>query len=378
MRGFPPPVARRRSAHSSTRISAIRCLRFLVAWIAGVASLLSVLAGTAAAQQPRPVVDPNVNMVRGVTFPDGDPYLQRQTEPSVAISTRNPCHLVAGANDYRSVDIPFDPEVPPNSENSLSLAGDAWLGLFKSFDCGAKWISTLLPGYPQDHSNLAPELSGHAAGADPTVRAGTNGLFYYSGMVFNRGSQGTSKIFVARLVDNNNKERGDPIEFLDVSIVDSGTKGQFLDKPWLAVDVPRKKFGPGSTLATGTTSSTGSCTINGQQVPAGNVYMVWAKFTGTGNNHSKLMFAKSTDCGQTWQAKPITNNQSLSQGGNIAIAPHDGTIYLTWREFAATQGTNKPVNFWVTTSSDGGATFSKVTNANFRFSLVLAQLPTWW
>lgn len=29
-------------------------------------------------------------------------------------------------------------------------------------------------------------------------------------------------------------------------------------------------------------------------------------------------------------------------------------------------------------SSDGGATFSKVTNANFRFSLVLAQLPTWW
>ena len=29
-------------------------------------------------------------------------------------------------------------------------------------------------------------------------------------------------------------------------------------------------------------------------------------------------------------------------------------------------------------SSDGGATFSKVTNANFRFSLVLAELPTWW
>ncbi len=29
-------------------------------------------------------------------------------------------------------------------------------------------------------------------------------------------------------------------------------------------------------------------------------------------------------------------------------------------------------------SSDGGVTFSKVTNANFRFSLVLAELPTWW
>jgi len=320
--------------------------------------VLTALGGTASAQQPKPVADPNVNMVRGVTFPDGDPYLQRQTEPSVAVSTRNPCHLVAGANDYRAVDIPFDDTIPPNSENNLRLSGDAWLGLFKSFDCGQKWQSTLLPGFPQDQSGLALQLKGHAAGADPTVRAGTNGLFYYSGMVFNRGDDGTSRIFVARLVDNNNKERGDPIEFIDVSIVDVGTKGQFLDKPWLAVDVPRNGFGPGSTLATGTTSSTGSCTVNGQQVPAGNAYMLWAKFTGTGNNHSKLMFARSTDCGTTWQAKPITNNQSLSQGGNIAIAPHDGTIYLTWREFASTQNDNKLVNFWVTTSSDGGQTFS--------------------
>ena len=36
------------------------------------------------------------------------------------------------------------------------------------------------------------------------------------------GTTGTSKIFVARLVDNNNLERGDPIKFIDVSIVDIG------------------------------------------------------------------------------------------------------------------------------------------------------------
>ena len=327
-----------------------------------VLALVSALTPTVRAQQPQQVIaDPNVNMVKGTVLPVGDPYLQRQNEPSIAVSTRNPCHLVAGANDYRAVDVPFDDTVPPNTENNLSLAGDAWLGLFKSFDCGAKWQSTLLPGYPQDSSNVAAELKGHAAGADPTVRAGTNGLFYYSGMVFNRGDQGTSKIFVARLIDNNNKERGDPIQFLDVSIVDTGTKGQFLDKPWMAVDVPRTGYGPGSQLG-----GSATCSVNGQTLPAGNVYMAWAKFTGNGHQHSKLMFARSTDCGRTFKQHPITNRQTLSQGANIAIAPHDGTIYLTWREFASTNNNNRTVNFWITTSSDGGEswTAAKIIGSN--------------
>ncbi|MDA2936760.1 hypothetical protein MYX75_00645 [Acidobacteria bacterium AH-259-A15] len=33
---------------------------------------------------------PNVNMVSGTVLPTGDPYLQRQNEPSIAVSTRNP------------------------------------------------------------------------------------------------------------------------------------------------------------------------------------------------------------------------------------------------------------------------------------------------
>ena len=128
----------------------------------------------------------NVNMVSGTTLPDGDPWLQRQNEPSIAVSTRNPLHLLAGANDYRTVDIPGEvgDQLPGKYENST--AGDAWLGVFKSFDGGQSWITTLLPGYPQDSGSPSP-IYGYQAAADPVVRAGANGLFYYSGIAFNRG-----------------------------------------------------------------------------------------------------------------------------------------------------------------------------------------------
>ena len=120
-------------------------------------------------------------MVAGQSWPDGDPYLQRQNEPSIAVSSRNELHLLAGANDYRTVDLPGLVD---------KATGDAWLGLFKSFDGGQTWKSTLLPGYPQDTSaiGLASPLKAYDAGADATVRAGSNGLLFFSGIAFQRGA----------------------------------------------------------------------------------------------------------------------------------------------------------------------------------------------
>ena len=49
----------------------------------------------------------------------------------------------------------------------------------------------MLPGFPQDNSpaGIASPLKGFDATADPTVRAGSNGLFYVSGVAFNRADE---------------------------------------------------------------------------------------------------------------------------------------------------------------------------------------------
>ena len=237
-----------------------------------IAVMLYFFVLFASAQSPS--AGANVNMVSGTDWTTGDPFLQRQNEPSSAVSTRNPLHLLAGANDYRTVDLP--------GLLGIDERGDAWLGIFKSFDGGQTWQSTLLPGYPLDSSSdgLASPLRGFQAGADPAVRAGTNGLFYYSGIAFNRGPNALGSVFVARFIDNDNRENGDAtrtqgaitnvtpadsIRYLGETIVSSGSATQFLDKPWLAVDVPRGA----ATCTINFTNPDGSA--GSEVVPAGAV-----------------------------------------------------------------------------------------------------------
>lgn len=283
----------------------------------------------------------NVNMVAGDTLPDGDPWLQRQNEPSLAVSTRNPLHLLAAANDYRTVDVPFTQGALPGLPEGTA-AGDAWIGIFKSFNGGESWISTLLPGYPQSNDNASP-LYGYDAAADPVVRAGIDGLFYVSGIVFHRDETtkeiGDSAVFVARYRDNNNKEKGDTFEYLGAEIVDRGNAGQFLDKSWLAVDIPRN----------------GNC---------GNVYVAYADFVGNKNKkaHGKLLVARSSDCGMTWD-HPIQMSDAghPHQGASIAIDPENGKVYVAWRLFEEpkkkkTKGIDSLI---IAQSDDFGNKFSK-------------------
>ncbi|HYB96381.1 MAG TPA: Ig-like domain-containing protein, partial [Vicinamibacterales bacterium] len=313
MRRFVPPVPRRSWSY----------VRLLTASMVAIGLAITTIS----AQIP----GRNVNMVAGTTFPDGDPYLQRQNEPSIAASTRNPLHLFAGANDYRTVDIPFD---HPDE------TGDAWLGVFKSYDGGQRWTTTLLPGYPQDTTPVGKSspIYGYGAGADAVVRAGTNGLIYYAGLAFDRADKltpdipGKSAIFVARYIDNNNKETGDTFEYLGTRALATspgGPGGSFLDKPWMVVDVPRD----GARCTIVTAGEKGPIT---QNIPAGPVYVAYTiRTTDSKGPRYDVYFTRSTDCAATW-ATPVRLNSTSergNQGATMAIDPRNGTVHIAWRQF---------------------------------------------
>src|SRR5579872_6870878 len=84
--------AHRSEAQAVSNVAIIACVALLISWL---------FIAPASAQ----VGGPNVNMVSGTSWPNGDPFLQRQNEPSIAVSTRNPMHILGGANDYRTVDL---------------------------------------------------------------------------------------------------------------------------------------------------------------------------------------------------------------------------------------------------------------------------------
>ena len=298
----------------------------------------------------------NVNMTSSKEWPDpeGDVYLQRQNEPSLAVSTLNPLHLLAGANDFRSVDTwESQGNLPGIPEEAA--AGDAWLGVFTSYDGGQSWKSKLLPGYIDDPTpEFGDSLKGFKAASDPTVRAGIDGFFYYSGIAFSRERNGPSVIFVCRYKDyndtegyytpedNNATETEEPdqaIRYIDTTIIDEGTSGQFADKPWMAVDIPRSGYLDGL------------------------VYLVYSTFLGdiTKTVHDKIMFARSIDGGITWET-PIKLSEShrINQGTTVAIDPQNGDVYVAWRRWAAGKD---PDAILVAKSTNNGQTFTKTVEA---------------
>ena len=86
-------------------------------------------------------------------------------------------------------------------------------------------------------------------------------------------------------MDLNNKENGDisrdsfPIRYINTVPVAFGTSSpsQFLDKPFIAVDIPRGS----STCSFSVTQADGSAVQ--QKIPAGNVYVAYADVVTNAN-----------------------------------------------------------------------------------------------
>jgi len=121
-------------------------------------------------------------------------------------------------------------------------------------------------------------------------------------------------VFIARFIDLNNKENGsatfengsitnlaprDTIKYIDTQVIGKGTPDVFLDKPWLAVDIPR-----GNSTCTFSVNQDGK-TIT-QTVPAGPVYATATSFVLAGaKQFSLIWFRRSLDCGTTWSVPVI-------------------------------------------------------------------------
>ena len=236
------------------------------------------------------------------------------------------------------------------------IVGDAWIGLFTSTNGGSSWNIGTLPGFPQDISSAgaASPLRGFEFTADGVVRAGSNGLFYVTGIAANRGDNTPSQIFVARYIDALTQV--DPIELSEISIVDWDAGQRFLDKPWIAVGLPTSSR----------TYSVSDASGRIHDIPCGPVYVGYSVIHGkhTAVERTEIWLATSTDCGSTWTRRRIddgtvvddggdrgsresdksdksrksgkrggTDARRLNQGAVITVDHATGDAYVAWRRF---------------------------------------------
>jgi hypothetical protein len=245
---------------------------------------------------------------------------RQANEPTATVAPNNAAHLTAGANDYCAT----------------PTAGDAWAGFYYSSNGGATWVNSLLPGYSTDVSQegqASPLYRFVLAAGDPVQAWDTKGHVYYGGIGFNRAKPNNGSIWAARY-DWPQPAVAPKYEF--TTIVSRGTpgNGQFEDKVQLEVD--RGSASPHQD----------------------NVYMCWARFTGSGANNF-VEFARSTNGGRSWTTQKVSQGIHGNQFCDIAVT-RNGTVFVAWRqfEFKPDQGQRQgDAVAWVK-STDGGKSFT--------------------
>ena len=268
-------------------------------------SVIGVLAvcATAAAQPPDLFFVPGRNVNTLGPSPSGpnpglagNPKQKQRNEDSCDVSPQNPWVVLCANNDYRGIE----------------LFGDSWIGLSMSSDGARTWRDRLLDGFPSAPAGIGA--------ADPVVRT-VPGLGLVAYITLSR-TDGRGTLSLA-LLQERNKENGEPYQFFQTRVIGNGTPGRFHDKPAMIAVLD-----PG----------VGTLNVGGRQVPKGTVHFSYAMFPGNDNNSgSQIYHTYSRDYGLTWSSpKKLSESLGTNQGVDLAVDDATNTVVATWRQLADT------------------------------------------
>ena len=265
----------------------------------------------------------------------------RQNEPAVAVDPRNTSVLLGSSNDYCGVYNANDADGHPIP------VGPIWLGYYRSENAGSSFVSSLVPGYPDDASPygaIAKRQVRTAGSGDPVIAWDAQGRAFF-GSESSDDPAGTPKTFGDAWVatfDNPGGPTGDPQNdgkrYRQTVVVARGSSapnllGKFNDKTAIEADH----------------NSDGRCD--------NDVYFSWSRFTGNAGGVS-IYFSRSTDHGVTF-GNPRKVSQTISdvQFPDIAVTGNSN-VYLVFRSFASGRGSEGNSIYYVR-STDCGATFTR-------------------
>ncbi len=324
---------------------------------------LSMIVAPAAAQAP----GPDVLVTNG--SPTGPFAQNKQNEPALAVNPLNTDMLVAGSNDEIDLEAcaAGDPTTCPFTQ------GVGLSGVYFSFDRGDSWTQPSYTGWTArdclgsdactPHEGPIGTLplyyeNGLVSDGDPSVAFGpqpgpggfswTNGVrLYYANLTSNFSSarreeafRGAEAVAVSRTDDPQAAASGDTGAWMAPVIITRQNAALFSDKEQVWADnVSSSPF-------------------------FGNVYVCNMAFRGLGASSNAVpepvMFARSTDGGDTWAQRQISaatnNGQGFGRQGCSIRTDSHGVVYVFWEG-----GSVRPRGsaMFMRRSLDGGVSFEQ-------------------